>query len=173
MTLSACKFTPEIKVQLEAGHWPHASSPELQAHAKTCRTCGDLVVVTNAFQAAKAITLSEAKLPPPGILWWRAQLRRRNAAEAAINRPLLGAQIFALVICIAAFSLLLETLADHSQQWARSFSSFSQHFDISRVFNFSSLSFDSGSLTTVIPGIALLALLTGVALYFATEKQRP
>jgi hypothetical protein len=44
----------------------------------------------------------EARLDSPGAIWWRAQLRRRNAAIERIGRPLLGAQIFALAVCLVA-----------------------------------------------------------------------
>jgi hypothetical protein len=44
----------------------------------------------------------QARLESPGVIWWRAQLRRRNAAIERIGRPLLGAQIFAWAVCLAA-----------------------------------------------------------------------
>jgi hypothetical protein len=176
MTLSACKYSTEINTHLAAGDWPHAASTDLRTHANSCRTCSDLILVISTFQAARAASIPQAKLPPPGVLWWRAQLRRRNAVETTIRRPLLGAQIFALVICVAAFTVLLATQIHNSQQWAKALSNLPQYFDLSRILNLSSFSMSSlsglsSNPAMLIPGLALLALLTGVVLYLATEKQ--
>ena len=175
MTLRSSKHTPEIQAHLIAGDWPQASSAELQAHAAACRSCSDLILVTSRFQAAKAVTLPQVQLPPPGILWWRAQLRRRNVVEATISRPLLGAHIFALAICVTSIAALFFAQPDHGQQWMMwllSLPQYLQPLQISRLFGFSTVSLTNLDLITLIPGIALLALLTGVILYLATEKQQ-
>jgi hypothetical protein len=36
------------------------------------------------------------------VLWWRAQLRRRNAALARIGKPIVGAQIFSVAVTVVA-----------------------------------------------------------------------
>ncbi len=64
-------------------------------------------MVTAAFRADRARQSALPHLEPPGVLWWRAQLRRRNAALQQIARPLLGAQIFAVAVTLVAAILFL------------------------------------------------------------------
>ena len=102
MMLRSCPREREVKELVARGHWPQACAPELRAHVNQCRSCGDLTLVAEAFQQARAQAAGTATLVAPGVLWWRAQLRRRNQALERIGKPLLGAQVFAL-----AFTLLL------------------------------------------------------------------
>ena len=102
MRFGSCPRERELGEALTRGHWPQASSDELRAHVAGCRWCRELVLVRQAFGRERAAASGQARLESPGVIWWRAQLRRRNAAIARISRPLLGAQIFAWVVCLAA-----------------------------------------------------------------------
>src|SRR5215469_12297566 len=102
MRLGACGREKEVLELLARGHWPDACTGELRAHAAACRSCQDLILVKQAFRADRLVAAGSARLESPGVLWWRAQLRRRNAAIERISRPILGAQIFAWVVCLAA-----------------------------------------------------------------------
>jgi len=98
MTLRPCSREKEVAELLERGGWPQACAPDLRAHVSGCRSCGDLVLVTETFQRARAGAAGAARLASPEAIWWRAQLRRRNAAVERVGKPILGAQIFALAI---------------------------------------------------------------------------
>jgi hypothetical protein len=102
MRLGSCSRERELGEALQRGHWPQACSQELRAHVAGCRSCRELVVVQQAFGRERTIAAGEARLESPGVLWWRAQLRRRNSAIERIGRPLMGAQIFAWAVCVAA-----------------------------------------------------------------------
>lgn len=102
MMLRGCPREEELKQVVEAGQWPLACAEDLRAHVDGCSTCGEYLLLTNAFRAARAGTMSAARPSSPGLLWWRAQLRRRNEAVERINRPIVGAQIFALCVTLAA-----------------------------------------------------------------------
>jgi len=102
MRLGACPRERELGEVLNLGQWPQACSDELRAHVAGCRSCRELVLVRQAFGRERTTAAGEVRLESPGVLWWRAQLRRRNAAIERIGRPLLGAQIFALAMCLAA-----------------------------------------------------------------------
>ena len=52
MTLRSCSHEAEIKRLLALGQWPHVASQELRAHAADCRSCADLILVSQAFRAA-------------------------------------------------------------------------------------------------------------------------
>jgi hypothetical protein len=179
MSLRPCPRGAEIRALLQNGHWPHACPAELRGHAAICRSCGDLVLLTQAFRADRAQAAASAQLPPPGLLWWRAQLRRRNAAVQTIARPLLGAQIFAFAVSLLVAVALVVSQARHGLHWLAELPQ-SPAFHLSTLWsNLSSgPAVDSAqrlglhwNAPYLIPVLALLVLLGGVAVYLATEKQ--
>jgi hypothetical protein len=183
MMLRSCTREKEVKELLELGQWPVAAetAPELRAHVSSCRSCGELVLVTSAFQTARIEAAGAAKLGSPGVLWWRAQLRRRNEAVERIGRPILGAQIFALAVNLVLAVAFVVWQARHGIAWLTRLEQLPQsatlHLD-SQWFDTLSPSalFGAGwhSLLTpmvVIPAAATLALLGGVVVYLASEKQ--
>jgi hypothetical protein len=188
MMLRPCPQEAEIRRLLQLGHWPHLSSAELRAHAEGCRACGDLVVVTQAFEGARASCATGAQpavsfpasLPHPGVLWWRAQLRRRNAAVERIHRPIVGAQIFAFAVTLlvaAGFAVSqakygwrsLATLGSALAEWFTSLPK-SPAFHWETLLPLASGKSGEG-FGYLIPGLVLLALLSGVVVYLASEKQ--
>jgi hypothetical protein len=182
MTLRAMTFRPcpreaEVKTLLNSGHWPHACPAELRAHAAACTACANQVLITQAFRETRAISAHAAQLPPPGVLWWRAQLRRRNEAVERIGKPIFGAQVFAIAITLVIAAGVVLSQARYGLRWLA-------ELPQSPIFNLSSLwhsatasDVDSltwfkldGSIPYLIPALALLGLLGGVVLYLATEK---
>jgi hypothetical protein len=180
MTLRSCSCQREVQELLLSGHWPHAAAPELRAHVSSCRACGDQVLLTQAFGAARATAANAAQLPAPGVLWWRAQLRRRNAAVERIGKPILGAHIFALVITLLLTAGFVVSHARHGLHWlswsAERSAEWLAALPQSPTFHLETLlplaSFKSGlSLIYLIPALAMLALLSGIVFYLASEKQ--
>jgi hypothetical protein len=158
-----CQHEAEIRELLRRGHWPNASPAELRAHAESCGRCSDLVLLTVSFRGARAAASREAQLPPPGVLWWRAQLLRRNAQIARINRPILGAHIFALaVLFLIAAAVALSHLRESANWLAELLRTPAFHFD---------LQWNNAQLGYLVPGVMLIALLGGVAAYLASDKQ--
>src|SRR6185503_5111321 len=100
MSLFTCAREREVTDLLHKGHWPQACSEELRAHVASCRGCSDLVLITESLQASRRQTAELPLLEPAGAIWWRAQLRRRNAAIDQMSRPIIGAQIFALAMSV-------------------------------------------------------------------------
>ena len=180
MNLRACPFEPEIRRLLELGHWPQSCPPELRAHAESCCACGELILVTQTFRNVRAASPMPLQLPPPGVLWWRAQLRRRNAAVERINKPIVGAQIFALgvtLIAAAGYVVMqgkqsvhwLSSLGIGMQGWIGSVSQ-SPVFHLESLWS-SSIFKSSSSLVYLIPILVILAMFSGVVAYMASEKQ--
>jgi len=98
--LRGCSWETELSKALRAGHWPQGCDPELRSHVETCRSCGDLALVTQAFQQARSQSISNVALAHPGLLWWRAQLRRQREVAGRIVRPVAIAQIFAWAVSV-------------------------------------------------------------------------
>jgi len=174
MTLKTCSFEKEIAQLLARGQWPQAATPELRAHLSSCSSCADLVLVTLAFQSARAASDAVPNLPAPGVLWWRAQLRRRNAAVERVGKPILGAQIFAISVTLIFVVGLVVSQATHGLSWLSWLQQIPQpQFAPLSMDSFSPTAlFTSGSTFLVlIPLLATLALLSGVVVYLASEKQ--
>ncbi len=115
--MRACVREKEMTELVERGGWPEAAPEELRGHAAACEACGRTLLLLQAFRQERAQAIGAARLEAPGVLWWRAQLRRRNAALEKIGRPLLGAQIYAIAVgLIAGLTVLgLEAINDSGQ----------------------------------------------------------
>jgi hypothetical protein len=172
MTLRPCSYEKEVSELLARGQWPGSCAPELRAHVSGCRSCEDLVLVTEALRRARAEAVGGAHLVSPGVLWWKAQLRRRNDAIARVGKPILGAQIFALAINLFIVVGLLAWQARHGVGWLTWLEQLPQAGSLELGKLWSSALLNPGwSLTVLIPAAATLALLSGVVMYLASEKQ--
>jgi hypothetical protein len=172
MTLSACPREKEVLDLLARGHWPQACSADLRAHVDDCRSCAEQILVTQAFQQARTEASAAVNLTSPGVLWWRAQLRRRNAAVERVGKPILGAQIFALAVTLVVSVVLIISQATHGLRWMAWFDELqpSQPLHIQALWQ-SGLLNSGWSLMILIPLLATVVLLGGAIIYFASEKQ--
>jgi hypothetical protein len=172
MTLVSCPCEKEIRELVEGGQWPLAAPPELRDHAAACRTCADLVLVAGAFQRARAATIAAAKPATPGAIWWRAQLRSRQQAFERIQRPLIGAQVFALVALLLPIIGFVAFEARHLLAWLTWLGKLSQSAQLhAGDLSSSSPSGSASGLVFVVVAAAAFALVAGVAVYFATERK--
>ena len=179
MTLRTCPREKEVNELVALGQWPVASAtaPELRAHVATCRSCRELVLVATAFQHERTQVAGAVRLGPPGVLWWRAQLRQRNAAVERIGRPMLGAHIFALVVNLLLAIGLAVWQARHGVAWLTRL----EHLPRTSTIYLSSQWLDSLRSSTsfgsdwnwvvLIPAAATLLLLGGAVIYLVSEKQ--
>lgn len=69
------------------------------------------------FRALRAATATTTPQLAPGLLWWRAQLRRRNEALRQIERPLLAAELLALVLVLGAGAGLMVIAVRSGAPW--------------------------------------------------------
>ncbi|MGD0912441.1 MAG: hypothetical protein ABR928_11120 [Terracidiphilus sp.] len=167
MTLVSCNCEKDIRELVERGQWPLAAPRELRDHAAQCRTCADLVLVASAFQRVRSTTLAAAKPVSAGSIWWRAQLRSRQQAFERIQRPLIGAQVFALVALLVPIIGFVAFEARHGLAWLSWFGTASQ----SAQLHAGDLSSSSPSGLIFVVAAATIALIAGVAVYFATERK--
>jgi hypothetical protein len=166
MRLMPCPRENEVRELAEHGQWPVGADGELRTHATACRACGDLLLVAQAFQKARVESLAAAKLPPPGILFWRAQLRRRNAAVERLTRPLLGAEILALVATVMAAFGFAGFEARHGIEWLTWLEQFGQ----SGSLQWGALLSQSWAWV-ILSGFAAVVLVGGLAVYLTSERQ--
>jgi hypothetical protein len=171
MTFNSCPREKEITELLQSGHWPLACSADLRGHVSVCRRCSDRVLVTESFQQDRIESERVAQLSSPGLVWWRAQLRGRSAALENIAKPIKGAQIFALLVNLMVATGFVVWLVRQGVRWPSWLSEFlnSQAFHLNTLWSFSSMAPD-WSLLVLVPGLGVLALLSGVVVYLALER---
>jgi hypothetical protein len=162
-----CPREREVTALVERGQWPAAASPEIAAHVRDCRACADLALVADAFQWARTNAAGPRNVAAPGLLWWRAQLRRREAAMERIGKPILGAQIFALVVNLAVAAGFVAWEATHGVNWLSWFGTARQDGGIGSLV---SAAFSGWGLVVAVPALAALAMLAGAAVYLASDR---
>lgn len=169
MTFRTCSWEKEITQALKDGHWPQGCGAELRAHVDQCAKCSDLVLVTQTFQSAR--TESERVAPmgaSSSLLWWRAQFRRRNAAADSVNRPITIAQTFAWFITVLVGVVFIAAQYRHGLRWASWWPELAPARAMHLLSEGSGLA--SWNPLLVISGFGVLALLSGVVVYLASEK---
>jgi predicted anti-sigma-YlaC factor YlaD len=117
--LTGCQREKDVAELVKRGQWPALASAEMQAHVAGCSACRDLVAVAQAFQRERAAASAQARLESPGVLWWRAQLRKRNAALKQVSRPLLAAEVFAVALGFVAAVLGAVFASRSGAHWLR------------------------------------------------------
>ncbi len=170
MRLGSCAREKEVAALLARGHWPDACNEDLRAHVGDCRGCQDLILVKRAFRADRQVVAGVARLESPGVLWWRAQLRRRNAAIERISRPILGAQIFAFAVSMMAAIVTVAWQARRGSCWLDWLSQIPQILHLEALLP-DALQKYPGEAWFVLSAVAMLALMSGVIVYKASEKR--
>jgi hypothetical protein len=172
MTFRACSREKEVRELLLRGQWPEAGGAELRAHVEDCRSCGDVALVMTAFQSARTASVGAANPGSAGVLWWRAQLRRRKAAMESIGKPILGAQIFALSITLAIAAVFALSQAWRGSEWLSWFTQLPHAVTVYFADLWTSASaMPAWGLLLGVLGLAAVALLSGVVLYIDRPRQ--
>lgn len=169
LPLRTCPRHSEVSSLLERGSWPAAASSDLRSHAETCLACAQLVLLTQAFRQDRVQAQAHAapRLEAPGVLWWRAQLRRRNTAIERLQRPIVGAQIFAVALSLVAAVAFLAWQSKQGLAWLS---------DFPRAFHFESLLPEPlqntfGIIALIAAVLAIVAALSGAVAYTTSEKR--
>jgi hypothetical protein len=106
-------------------------------------------VLREAMRGAKAASMTEARLEPAELVWWRAQLRKRQTALAKVSGPIRGVQTFtaALMLCAAVAMVAV----GWDGEWLKAFA-----FLVSAAG---------------LAGLAMVIVLTGVVVYLTVERE--
>jgi hypothetical protein len=171
MIPGSCAREKEVAELMQRGHWPQACSSELRSHVDDCRVCSDLVLLTRTFQRARAHAAGMARLESPGVLFWRAQLRRRNAAVERIGKPLIRAQVFALAVTVVLALGFIASQARQGLHWLSWFDGPPHPLHFEALWPAALATFDGGRLWFLVPVLAALAILSGVVAYVASEQK--
>ena len=167
--MKSCPHEAEVQAILRQGHWPEACDPEFRKHVQTCRTCSEQLLVLHGFHSARAQAIEAARVDHPNLLWWRAQLRRRNDALQRVSRPITTAQIFALCISILAAADLLRSQLGKGFNWSSWLPQSSSVSQFDALSFFTSVSADWG-LLLLLTGLGTVLLLSAVVVYLASDR---
>jgi hypothetical protein len=99
-----CPFESDLWNAIASGEWPERAETSLRAHVVHCAICRDVELVAgNLYREARAVR-TEAAPPSSAIVWWRAQMRARQEAATAADRPITIVQSIAIA-CAAGLVL--------------------------------------------------------------------
>lgn len=171
MTLRTCSRQQEIARMVTLGHWPHACPSELRQHLAECRSCAEFVKVAQAIRQLRSESVAHAKLPSPGAIWWRAQIRRRNAAVQQVGKPILGAYVFAMAITLLVAAAVVVSQARHGISWLAGVGQSQNAFQHAEPFSATILLASNGGLAILISVFAILALVGAVVVFVTAQRQ--
>jgi hypothetical protein len=172
MTVGTCGRQREVAEILRGGRWPEGGGPELRAHVDGCGACADLVLVTEAFRRAREESFRVAPVESAGIVWWRAQLRRRNAALERVARPMRQAQLFALAInllVVAGFAVWQVRRGVDWLGWLPDLERL-REAGAGTPWSLASMSGD-WSLVLLAAAVAVVVGLSGLVVYLSLERE--
>jgi len=110
-----CSHEASVWESVATGQWPDTTDQALKDHVRDCASCADLVAVTSALLADAACARTQSAPPSSAIVWWRAQMRARQEAARAAERPLTVVHALA----IACATGLLVGLIGLAGAWVR------------------------------------------------------
>ena len=168
MNFLSCPRSRELESVLKSGCLPSAWDDSLRHHVQTCSECRDFVLVHQAFRTERREAITTLPAISPGVIWWRAQLRKRKEALELLSKPTSFAGRFAFLSTVGvALVFFIWQGADVSQWW-----SWISNLSTSSASHLESFwTVPSGwSVLLPISMLGLLALLGGFALYLATDK---
>lgn len=158
--MMGCSRTAEVQELMRLGHWPQAAGAELAAHARECRRCGEMVLLTQTFGAARVSASNEARVEPAALVWWRAQLRRKHEVVQRVERPMRAQMLVMLVVVCVGLGLAFQWSGGEAR-W-RSWISAGAEVAM-RV--------GSMGLGLAIASAVALAMMAGLAVYLTFERK--
>ena len=170
MRLQGCPREEELKLAEQAGQWPQACSEDLRTHVAGCSACQGFVLLAEQFRTARAAAMDTAPLRSPGLLWWQAQLRRRNEAVERLERPIVGAQIFALCVMLLAGLGFAVYEARHEGSWLERLAAI-LHEALAQVADLWPVNTVGWGWALPLAAVGALALVGSAVVYFSTDRR--
>lgn len=100
-TPEPCLHERDVLDLVAVGQWPARADAALRTHVTTCASCTEVAAVAVAVrewdEAGPAV-----HVPDASVVWFRAQMRAREEALRKASRPVLVAQLAAVVVVLAA-----------------------------------------------------------------------
>jgi hypothetical protein len=166
-----CLREQDVMDAVASGRWPERSDPELRRHVQGCAICQDVAAVFAAMSTEREDAWEAASVPASSVVWWRAQLRAREEAARAAERPIFVTQAVA-VVCLIAAAFVLATLAWPWMKGAAAATSGAIEWVTPRAAAVSSaFALITGTALPVLPFAAASLLLAPILLYYALTEE--
>jgi hypothetical protein len=104
MRVPQCDREQQVLDALQSGRWAGPWGEEIRRHAAACAVCSEVVLVAEALRHEEELAQTEVRLPSAGLVWWKAQLAARRAAEERAAQPI--AWVERMVQVFGALALL-------------------------------------------------------------------
>ena len=93
MKLPHCEREQEVLDALRSGRWAGAWGEGIRQHVAACAVCAEVALVAQEFQREDELARTElqqpgAGLPSAGLVWWKAQMAARRAAQQRAAGPI-------------------------------------------------------------------------------------
>jgi hypothetical protein len=164
-----CDREEDVLDAMAARRWPERAAEELRAHVTACPVCADLAEVAKAVLDDRQQLWSEGRVPPAGVIWWRAQLRAREDAARAAGRPVAFIQGVAASVSLWLIVALFRALPNgYVSEWRASLSSSLPTLTVTMA--------DIGQIAAAVPVVVFVVIaawlvLAPVAIYFAAADE--
>lgn len=88
MRMTHCDREQAVVDALLSGRWDGAWGEEIRRHAASCAICSEVVLLAQALRREDEAVQAQVRLPSAGLVWWKAQLAARRAAEERAAQPI-------------------------------------------------------------------------------------
>lgn len=117
MNGAECPREAEVLESVTSDAWADGAHPDLDAHIEGCAVCAETLEVGLALREDYRASTLEARIPSPGLLWWRAELRVRQEAVRKAAQPITMVQALAAASSLAAIAALAGWLVPSMRAW--------------------------------------------------------
>lgn len=88
MKIPHCHYEQQVLDAVRSGRWSGPWGEDLRKHAAGCAVCTEVAMVAGLLLEDHELAQAEAQLPSAGLVWWKAQLAARRAAEERAAQPI-------------------------------------------------------------------------------------
>jgi hypothetical protein len=106
MKIPQCDRERQVLDAMHSGRWAGPWAEEIRRHVGRCAVCSEVVLVAEALRREEESAQAQIQLPSAGLVWWKAQLASRRAAEERVSQPIALVERMAQVFSMLAVLLL-------------------------------------------------------------------
>ena len=110
--MADCTREADVVRSAATGSW----DPDLQNHIAECASCAEVFELASVLHADDEHMQRDAKVPAPGLMWWRATIRARAEAARTAEKPITIVQGIA-GSCVVAVGCALGAYVWRSLPW--------------------------------------------------------
>jgi hypothetical protein len=119
MNVTGCEREFEVAEAIVSGRSPDELHAELRNHVERCAVCKDVILVADSIHKDYAGQLHSARVPPAGLVWWRAELRLRQQAVRTAERPISVVHAFGGACAVGVVLALAGSVLPWTKEWMR------------------------------------------------------